>query len=98
MVSLDYAKPFYINSFSFDHSYVGMLNQKYNQGNDHPIAFMSTTLQDAELRYPSVENQAYALVRAVKKFRHYILKNKVFAIVLDPVVKLLLTKNELGEH
>lgn len=44
-----------------------------------------------------MEKQAYALVRAVKKFKHYILRNKIFAIVPDPAVKLLLIHNELGE-
>ena len=59
---------------------------------------MSTPLKDAELRYPNVEKQAYALVRVVKKFKHYILRNKIFAIVPDPAVKLLLIQNELGER
>lgn len=98
LVSLDYAKTFYIYLFTSDHSYVGMLTQKSNQGNENPIEFMSTPLKDAELRYPSVEKQAYTLVRAMNKFRHYILKNKVFAIVPNPAVKLLLIKNELGER
>lgn len=75
-----------------------MLTQKSNQGDEHPIAFMSTPLKDAELRYPNVEKQAYALVRVVKKFKHYLLRNKVFAIVPDPAVKLLLMQNELGER
>lgn len=38
------------------------------------------------------------MVRAVKKFRHYILRNKVYAIVPDPTVKLLMLQNELGER
>lgn len=33
----------------------------------------------------------------VKKFRQYIPRNKVFAIVFDPTVKLLLMQNEMGE-
>lgn len=74
-----------------------MLTQKFDQGNEHPIEFTSAPLKDAKLRYSSVEKQAYALVIAMNKFRHYILRNKVFAIVLDPVVKLLLMQNELGE-
>ena len=70
LVSPNYSKPFHIYSFASDHSCAGMLTQKSNEGNEHPIAFMSAPLKDAELKYPSVEKQAYALVRAVKKFKH----------------------------
>lgn len=98
LVSPNYEKPFYIYSFASHHSCAGMLTQNSNQGNEHPIEFMSTPLKDAKLRYTSVEKQAYALVRVVKKFRHYILRNKVFAIVPNPAIKLLLMQNELGEH
>lgn len=55
LVSPDYAKSFYIYSFASDHSCAGMLTQNSYQGNEHPIAFMSASLKDAELRYPSVE-------------------------------------------
>ena len=47
--------------------------------------------------YPNVEKQAYALVKVVKKFRHYILRRKVHAIVPNIVVKTLLMQRELGE-
>lgn len=46
-VSLDYAKPFYIYSFASDHSCAAILTQKYDQGNEHPIIFMSTPLKNA---------------------------------------------------
>lgn len=59
---------------------------------------MSSPLKDAELRYPNIEKQVYALVKASKKFRHYILSSKIFAIVLDATVKTLLMQNELGER
>lgn len=59
---------------------------------------MSSPLKDAKLRYNNVEKKAYALVRGVKKVRHYILWNKVFSIVPDPSVKMLLMQNELGER
>ena len=34
----------------------------------------------------------------IKKFRHYILRSKVYAIVPNPAVKTLLMQNELGER
>lgn len=90
LVSPNYAKPFYIYSFASDHSCASMLTQNLDKGDEHPIAFMSAPLKDAKFRYPNVEKKNYALVRGVKKFNHYILRNKVFSIVPDPIVKLLL--------
>lgn len=37
-------------------------------------------------------------MKVVKKFRHYILWNKVHAIVPDPTIKLMLGQNELEER
>lgn len=74
-----------------------MLTQRIEEKDENPIAFMSAPFKDAELRYSNVEKQAYALVKAIKKFRHYILRSKVFAIVPDVAVKTLLMQNELGE-
>lgn len=34
----------------------------------------------------------------MKKFRHYILRSKVYAIVPNPTVKTLLMQNELDER
>lgn len=59
---------------------------------------MSAPFREAELNYPNVEKQAYALVKAMKKFTHYILRSKVHAIVPDIAVKTLLIQNELGER
>lgn len=73
-------------------------NTKVRKGDENLIAFMSALLKDVELKYPNVEKQAYALVKGVKKSRQYILRNKVFATVLDPIVKLLLMQSELGER
>jgi len=36
-------------------------------------------------------------MKAVKKFRHYILRSQVKAIVPDAAVKMLLMQNEPGE-
>lgn len=58
---------------------------------------MSTPLKDAALRYPPIDKQAYVLVRAVKKFRHYILRSPIVAIVSDATIKNLLAQHELGE-
>lgn len=98
LVSPNYSKPFYIYSFASDHSYACMLTQKSDQGSEKPIAFTSSPLKDVELRYPTIEKKAYNFIRCVKRFKHYIMRNKVYVIVPNPAVKLLLMQNELGER
>ena len=58
---------------------------------------MSIGLEEAELNYPVVDKQAYAVFKAVKQFRPYILKNRTRVIVPHPVVRSLFVQKELGE-
>lgn len=58
---------------------------------------MSCPLKNAEFKYPNLDKQSFALVKAVKKFSYYILWRKVITIVPDPTIKSLLMENELGE-
>jgi len=59
---------------------------------------MSCPLKNAELKYSNLDKQYFALIKAVKKFRHYILRRKLYAIVPDSAIKTLLMQNELGER
>jgi hypothetical protein len=43
--SIDFSKDFLLYTFSSDHSLATMLTQKDEKGNEHPISFMSTSLQ-----------------------------------------------------
>lgn len=49
-------------------------------------------LRDAPLRYDIMEKQAYALVKALKEFRTYILHSHVIACVPSSSVKDILTQ------
>ena len=59
---------------------------------------MSTGMQGAELNYPAVDKQSYAVFKAVKQFRPYILKNQTKVIVPHPAVRSLFVQKELGER
>ena len=59
---------------------------------------MSTGLRGAELNYPAIDKQAYAVFKAVKQFRPYIFKNQTKVIVPYPAVRSLLIQKELGER
>ena len=67
-ISLEYSKEFLIFSFASEDTIVGVLLQKNNEGHEHPIAFMSRSLQGSELKYRNMEKQVYALVKSPKQF------------------------------
>jgi hypothetical protein len=58
---------------------------------------MSSAFKGAELNYPAVDRQAYAVFKAVKHFRSYLLKSRTKVIVPYPAVRNLLVQKELGE-
>ena len=96
--SLDFEKYFILYTFASDDSLAAMLTQKEDGGDEFPISFMSTSLQEAELNYPAVDKQAYAMFKAVKQFKPYILKNQTKVIVLHSAVRSLFVQKELKER
>jgi hypothetical protein len=88
LVSPDYSQDFIIFSFASEDTIVGVLLQKNKDNNEKPIAFMSKTLRDVELKYTITEKQAYALVQSLKHFRSYVGYNKIIAYVPYPVLKM----------
>eukprot|EP00253_Pinus_taeda_P016485 PITA_16485 len=88
-------REFIIFSFASQHTIVVVLLQKDDQGNEKPIAFFSKALRDEPLKYQIMEKQAYALVKAIKDFRIYILYSHVIAYVPSPIVKNILTQENL---
>ena len=95
LISPDYTKGFYIFSFASYDTVAAILLQNNDEGLDHPIAFFSKTLRDAELKYEPIEKQAYALIKYLKTFRIYILHAKVIAYVPLAAVKDVLTRPNL---
>ena len=73
--SPDFEKDFILYTFAYDDSLASVLTQKEDGGDEYPISFMSTGLQGAELNYPAVDKQAYAVFKVIKQFQPYILKN-----------------------
>ena len=92
LVSPDFDKYFLIFSYASEHTMEVILLQKNDQGEEHPIAFFSKILRDGELKYDIMEKQAYALAKASKDFRIYILHSHVIAYVPSSVVKGILTQ------
>ena len=84
--SLDFNRYFFLYNFTSDQSLATVLTQKDDDNNEAPVSFMSTNLQGVELNFPAIDKQAYAIYKAIKHFRSYILKKHTKVIVPHPVV------------
>ena len=69
-----------------------MLLQNNDQGEEQPTAFFNKILRDGELKYSIMEKKAYALVKALKDFRIYILHSHIISYVPCSIVKSILTQ------
>jgi hypothetical protein len=95
LASPDFMKYFILFSFASEHTIADMLLQKDEQKFENPIAYFSRTLRDAPLRYSIMEKQAYALVKALKEFRTYILHSHVITYMSGNSIKDILTQPDL---
>jgi hypothetical protein len=73
LISSNYSKGFLIFSFASLDIVASILLQTNDIGLEHPIAYFRLALRDVEVRYDTMEKQAYALVKALKAFRTYVL-------------------------
>jgi hypothetical protein len=69
-----------------------VLLQKNEKDQEQSIAFFSNVLRGVELMYNSMENKAYALVKALNTFRDYIMHSKLLAYVPTSIIKYILTQ------
>jgi hypothetical protein len=66
------------------------------QGNEKPMAYMSQSLYDDEFKYSFIEKHAFALVKVVEKFHHFILSKNMLVKVPLPVVNFFLSHTYLS--
>jgi len=95
LISPDYSKDFLIFSFACCDTVAAFLLQKNDQGQEQPIFFYSRALRDTELRYAIMQKKAYALVKALKSFRVYVLHSKIIAYVPSASVKEILIQHDM---
>jgi hypothetical protein len=67
-----------------------------DQVNEKPISYMSQSLLDDEFKYSYIEKHAFALVKAVEKFHHFILDKHRLVKVPLPAIKFLLSQTYLS--
>ena len=92
LISPNFEKDFQIYSFASEHAIVGVILQKIEEGHEQPISFYSKILRDAPLKYNIMEKEAFALIKALKDFRVYIIHSHIVAYVPSVVVKDILTQ------
>ena len=69
--------PFVLETDASDYAIGATLNQ-----NGRPVAFFSRTLNASEGKHHSVEKEAYAIVEAIRKWKHYLLGTH-FTVITD---------------
>ena len=74
---IDNTLPLSVETDDSDFAIAATLNQE-----GRPIAFHSRTLSPEEQRYSSVEKEAYAVVEALRKWRHLLI-GRHFTLVTD---------------
>ena len=77
MGAVDISVPFILETDASDHTIAAVLNQS-----GRPVAFFSRTLQPSEVKHPSVEKEAQAIIESVRHWRHF-LTGAHFTIVTD---------------
>jgi hypothetical protein len=95
LASPNYLKDFLIFSFASEHTIATVLLQKKKEGFEQPITFFSKILRDVELKYDIIEKQVYAMVKALKAFKTYVLHSKVIAYVPTSSVKDILVQPDI---
>lgn len=60
-------EPLVVESDASNYALAATLSQ-----NERPIAFFSRSLSNCEKKHPSIEKEAYAIVEALRKWRHFI--------------------------
>ena len=85
-----FSKDFLTSSYASEDTIAVVLLQRNAEGYEQTISFYNRALRDVELKYSLVEKQAYALVKALKSFRVYILHSKIIGYVPNIVVKDIL--------
>ena len=92
LISPDYSKYFQIFSFASEDTIVSVLLQKNKEGQEQPIGFMSRALQNSELKYTTMEKEAYSLVKSLKHFKTHIGYSKIIGYVPHAAVKDIMSQ------
>jgi hypothetical protein len=92
----DFEKEFTIYTNATEEAVSVVLMQNDDQGNEKLVAYMSQSLSDDEFKYSFIEKHAFALIKVVEKFRHFILGKHTLVKVHLPAVNFFLSQTYLS--
>ncbi|XP_010424375.1 PREDICTED: uncharacterized protein LOC104709463 [Camelina sativa] len=67
-----------------------------DRGEQHPIFYMSKTIDGSELRYPTLEKLAYAVIISARKLRPYFQSHTVEVLTNQPLRTILHSLSQSG--
>ena len=97
MQSPNFDNEFILYTFASDHLIAAVLTWKNEEREEFPVSFMSTSLHGVELKYPTIDKQAFVVFKVLKHFCSYLLRSHTKIIVAHSVARSLLIQKEPGD-
>lgn len=93
----DFTKEFLLYTDASNTAVGAVLNQKDNENRERPIHFASSTLNETQQKYSTIEKELYAIIWALNCFRPYLVGQR-FRILSDhrPLQWAISMKNPKG--
>lgn len=82
LVNADFEKTFFVQCDASDKGVGGVLFQKDNEGEEHPIMYYSKKMNPAQRNYTVSEKECLAVVLSLEKFRPFI-EGYEFVVITD---------------
>ncbi|KRX13315.1 Retrovirus-related Pol polyprotein from transposon 17.6, partial [Trichinella nelsoni] len=92
VTAIDDELPFTVETDASDHAIATTLSQL-----GKPVSFFSRMLSNSEQRHSSVEKEAYGIVEAIRKWRHYLLGHHFHLITDQRSVALVFNNKQAGK-